>query len=45
VQAPSTGVYPTAGNLDRIVGEDGLVFHAALAQTHAAAILEVNGRD
>ena len=37
-----SGCNPTRGDLDRIVGEHGLVVHPSLAQAYAAPSLQVN---
>ena len=45
VQAPRARIHPALRHFQRIVGENGFVFHAALAQAHAFPVLQVNGRD
>ncbi|MDT4874485.1 hypothetical protein FQZ97_1097890 [compost metagenome] len=45
VQAAAATVHPLGGHAHRVVGEYGGVFHAALAQTHAGAVLQIDSGD
>jgi len=45
MQAARAGVYPFGGHIDRVVTEYGGVFHAALAQSYAFAVFQVDSGD
>ena len=45
VQAPRALLHPARCHSDRVIAEDGRIVHAALAQAHAGAVLEVDGGD
>ena len=45
VQAPRPGIDPALGDLQRILGEDRVILHDALAQAYAFAVFQIDSGD